>query len=95
MAASMPMSFAVDPEWLEYQRAIRGLSASDLARVARISAATMSAGGAGKRLAEASWRQIAKALKATPVDPIIEALLPKPGKAPGDEDPTDSVGGDD
>ena len=79
------MSFAVDPERLAFQMAIRGLSASDLARKARLSPATMSAACAGKRLRVDSWREVSRALKATPVDPEIEKLLPPPTNDPDDE----------
>jgi len=72
------MSFAVDPARLAYQMAVRGLSASDLARKARVSPATLSAARAGKRVREDSWRQVARALNETPVDPDIERLLPPP-----------------
>jgi transcriptional regulator with XRE-family HTH domain len=81
---SEPMSFAVDPERLVYQMSIRGLSASDLARKARVSCATMSSVCSGKRARSDTWRLVIAALKASPVDPELKKLIPPPD-AEGDE----------
>lgn len=72
------MSVPVDPVRLRYEMAIRGLSASDLAREARVSAATISAALAGRSIAETSLRLIAGVLLAVPVDDVIRQLLAAP-----------------
>ncbi len=53
----------------------RGWAAVDLARVARLSPATVSAALAGRPIAAASVSLIAKALASAPPDEIIDRLL--------------------
>jgi lambda repressor-like predicted transcriptional regulator len=79
------MSVTVPPERLRYQLAIRGMSARDLARKARLSDATVSTALDGKPIAVTSLRLMATALQATPVNPVIEKLLSPEVKAQIDE----------
>jgi hypothetical protein len=69
------VSVVVEPEALKYELAIRGKSAIDLARTARLSPATVSAALAGRPIAEASLRLIVDALAAAPVDEVIVRLV--------------------
>lgn len=69
------MSVLVDAARLQYELAIRGMSANDLAKKIGVSAATMSAIRHGRRIAETSLRLIAGGLEAIPVNAIIERLL--------------------
>ena len=70
------MSVKVDPERLGYELAVRGLSATDLSRRARLSPATVSAALSGRPISATSLRLIAKVLVETPVDTVISQLLP-------------------
>jgi transcriptional regulator with XRE-family HTH domain len=69
------MSTPVDSGQLEYELAIRGMSALDLARKSRVSPATVSGALAGKRIQAATLRLIAAAIAATPVDEVIVRLI--------------------
>jgi plasmid maintenance system antidote protein VapI len=76
------MSVRLDPDLLRYELAIRGISAFDLAKLAHLSPATVSAALAGRPIAEASARQIDKVLKATPPSEFLKRLIPPPPTGP-------------
>ena len=69
------MSFGVDAARLRLEMARRGLSASELARTARLSPQTVGAALAGRAISASSLRLIAKALTESPVMAAIDALL--------------------
>ena len=69
------MSVTVHAGRLRFEIACRGWSASDLAREARLSPATISAALAGRPVAATSVSLIAKALAGAPPDEIIDRLL--------------------
>jgi transcriptional regulator with XRE-family HTH domain len=70
------VSIAIDPQRLRRDLARRALSASELAREARLSGATVSAALAGRPVAASSLRLMADALLRVPVVAAIDALLP-------------------
>jgi hypothetical protein len=76
------VSVAVEPELLRYELAIRGISAVDLAKKARLSPATISSALAGRPIAEASLRLIVVELSKTAVDEVIVRLLGRPLGSP-------------
>jgi hypothetical protein len=76
------MSVAFDPVLLRYELAIRALSAFDLAKRAHLSPATVSAALAGRRIAEASAREIEKVLQAIPPSEFLKRLIPPPPTGP-------------
>ena len=69
------MSFVVDPESLRRELARRGLSASDLARLSGLSAATITAALAGRPIAAKSLQFMAKALAEAPSIAVIDVLI--------------------
>jgi transcriptional regulator with XRE-family HTH domain len=69
------MSFEVDAARLRLEMARRGLSASELARAARLSPQTVGAALAGHAISASSLRLIAKALTESPVLATIDVLL--------------------
>jgi transcriptional regulator with XRE-family HTH domain len=82
------MSERVDPAQLRYEAAVRGLSATDLAKKAGVSVATLSNAFAGKAISATTLKLIATALTATPVDDVIARLLGRGVKPPdGDQPP--------
>ncbi len=76
------MSVLINALLLRYELAIRGLSAFDLAKLAHLSPATVSAALAGRRIAEASAREIEKVLKATPPSEFLKRLISPPPAEP-------------
>jgi len=76
------MSVLINPVLLRYELAIRGLSAFDLAKLAHLSPATVSAALAGRRIAEASAREIEKVLQAIPPLEVLKRLIPPPRTEP-------------
>lgn len=87
------MSVPVDPARLRYELAVRGMEAIELAKMARLSPATVSAALGGKPISEASLRLIATALQSTPVVAVIERLLAPAVRTAGTENPSTPVGG--
>lgn len=82
------MSIPIDPDRLRYELAIRGLSAINLAKRARLSPATVSAALAGKPIAESSVVLIAEVLEATPASDFLRRLVaPVVREASGDQQP--------
>jgi transcriptional regulator with XRE-family HTH domain len=74
------MSVGIDAERLKYEMARRGLSASELARAARLSPQTVGAALAGREISSSSLRLIGSALGDSPIIAVIDALLrPKGG----------------
>jgi transcriptional regulator with XRE-family HTH domain len=69
------MSVSLDPSRLRRELARRGLSATDLAREARLSAATVSAALAGRPITTTTLRLIADVLLRVPVVDVIDELL--------------------
>ena len=69
------MSVAVDSTRLRHELIRRGWSASDLARLAGLSPATVSAALAGRRVATRSLACIAHALCQAPVIDLVDALI--------------------
>ena len=69
------MSVAVDSTRLRRELTRRGWSASDLARTARLSPATVSAALAGRRVATRSLSCMARALCQAPVIDLVDALI--------------------
>jgi transcriptional regulator with XRE-family HTH domain len=69
------MSVSLDPSRLRRELARRGLSATDLAREARLSAATVSAALAGRPITTTSLQLIADVLMRVPVVDVIDGLL--------------------
>ena len=69
------MSVVVHPERLRFEISCRGWSATDLAREARLSPATISAALAGHPIAASSVSLIARALANSPPNKIIDRLL--------------------
>jgi len=65
----------VSRERLDRELAYRGWSASDLARAAGVSAATLSVARQGRPIAPLTLKKIAIALSRAPVVPGLEALL--------------------
>ena len=65
----------VSRERLDRELAYRGWSASDLARAAGVSEATLSVARQGRPVAPLTLKKIAVALSRTPVVPGLEALL--------------------
>jgi hypothetical protein len=77
------MGVIIDTDVLEYLMAIRGLCGQALARIARVSDATVSNTRAGKPISIDSAKRIARALALTPVDEDLRQLL---GKGPAGSD---------
>ena len=75
------MSIVLDGNRLDYEMAIRGVNGSALARRAGVCAATVSNARNDKPIWPTSLELIANALFAIPVNPAIEALIPKPRAA--------------
>ena len=69
------MSFEVEPTTLRREMARRGISASELARVARISPQTVGAALSGRSISESSARLISSALVEVPVVAMLDLLL--------------------
>jgi lambda repressor-like predicted transcriptional regulator len=69
------MSVVVHPGRLRQEMTRRGWAATDLAREARLSHATISTALAGKPVAEKSLALIAGALTRAPVIRIVDALI--------------------
>ena len=69
------MSTPIDSVRLRYELAIRGMSAFNLAKKARLSPATVSAALAGKPIAEATLGLIAQVLEATPESEFLKRLV--------------------
>lgn len=69
------MSIIVHTGRLRFEIACRGWSASDLAREARLSPATISAALSGQPVAASSVALIARAYAKSPPDEIIDRLL--------------------
>ncbi len=69
------MSVCLDASRLRRELARRGLSATDLAHEARLSAATVSAALAGRPITTTSLRLIAEVLMRVPVVDAIDGLL--------------------
>jgi hypothetical protein len=78
------VSIAFDPTRVDYEMAIRGLSGSDLAGKAGVCDATVSTARHGRPISSDSARRIAAALMATPIDPALVRLVPRPDG--GDDD---------
>jgi hypothetical protein len=78
------VSIAFDPTRVDYEMAIRGLSGSDLAGKAGVCDATVSTARRGRPISSDSARRIAAALMATPIDPALVRLVPRPDG--GDDD---------
>lgn len=72
------MSVAIDPAELQLQMVRRGLSGAGLARAAQLSAATVSAALAGKRVSINTLTAIAKALTTAPELAIVDSLIAQP-----------------
>lgn len=82
------MSTPLNAEVLRHEAALRGWSASDLAKEAGLSDATVSSALAGKPISAASLKLMATALKRAPVDEVIERLLGRGVLPPrGDQPP--------
>lgn len=75
------MSVAVNPKRLERELARRALSASDLARLSGLSAATITAALAGRPLATRSLERIATVLADVPSVAVIDTLIGSDGPA--------------
>jgi transcriptional regulator with XRE-family HTH domain len=73
------MSIVVHPGRLRHEMVRRGWAATDLAREARLSNATVSAALAGRAVSEQSLALIAKALSRAAVVEIIDVLLARDG----------------
>jgi transcriptional regulator with XRE-family HTH domain len=69
------MSVRLQPDRLRFEMARRGLSATELARVAKLSHPTVSAALAGRPISATSLQLIAAALARLPVVHMIDALL--------------------
>jgi hypothetical protein len=69
------MSVRVDVRQLRREMARRGWDAIDLAREARLSAATVSSALAGRPIAAASLRLIAEALVRVPAVAVLDRLI--------------------
>jgi lambda repressor-like predicted transcriptional regulator len=69
------MSLVVHAAHLRREMARRGWAATDLARAARLSQATISTALAGKPIAAQSLALIAKALHKTPIIDNIDSLI--------------------
>jgi len=69
------MSVIVDAAHLRLEMARRGWAATDLAREARLSQATISAALAGKAISAMSLSLIAKSLTRAPVIAIVDQLI--------------------
>jgi transcriptional regulator with XRE-family HTH domain len=69
------MSVVVHPGRLRQEMARRGWAASDLAREARLSQATIGAALAGRPVAERTFARIARALSRAPALNVADALL--------------------
>jgi transcriptional regulator with XRE-family HTH domain len=79
------MSVIVAPERLRYELAIRGMSALNLAKKARLSPATVSAALAGKPIAEASLGLIAHVLEVTTASEFLIRLVAPVGGTARDD----------
>jgi transcriptional regulator with XRE-family HTH domain len=73
------MSVVMHPGRLRQEMARRGWAASDLAREARLSQATVGAALSGRPIAERSLARMANALSRSPVLPVIDSLLMSDG----------------
>jgi transcriptional regulator with XRE-family HTH domain len=71
----VPVSVTVHPARLRRELARRALSATDLARLSGLSAATITAALAGRGISAKSLQLMAAALTKTPVVEVIDALL--------------------
>jgi transcriptional regulator with XRE-family HTH domain len=69
------VSVVIHPRRLRQEMTRRGWAATDLAREARLSQATISTALGGRPIAATSLALIAKALSRTPVLDIIDALI--------------------
>lgn len=69
------MTFTVDPSHLRREMARRGLCASELAQLARLSTPTIGAALSGRAISASSLRLIAQALAQSPLLPAIDALI--------------------
>ena len=69
------VSTRMDPARLDRELARRGWNATDLAKAAGISVATMSAARSGRPVANATVCKIAEALLKAPVVPGVDDLL--------------------
>jgi lambda repressor-like predicted transcriptional regulator len=69
------MSVVVHPGRLRQEMARRGWAATDLAREARLSQATISTALAGRPVAAKSLALIAKALSRAPVLDVVDLLI--------------------
>jgi transcriptional regulator with XRE-family HTH domain len=81
------VSTPIDSARLRYELAIRGMSAINLAKKARLSPATVSAALAGKPIAEASLGLIAQVLEGTPESEFLKRLVRPIARANDDLDP--------
>ena len=72
------MSVIVHAGRLRQEMTRRGWAATDLAREARLSQATVSAALAGKAISATSLSLIAKALSRTPAIDLVDKLLAEP-----------------
>jgi transcriptional regulator with XRE-family HTH domain len=73
------MSVVVHPARLRHELARRALSATELARLSGVSAATVTAALAGRAISAKSLQLIAKGLGNVPTVDVIDALLDSPG----------------
>ena len=73
-------SIAIDAERLRVEIARRGWDAADLAREARLSAATVSAAMSGRAISAKSLALIATALLRKPPIEMIDSLIVADGK---------------
>jgi transcriptional regulator with XRE-family HTH domain len=85
------MSVLIDSDRLRYELAIRGMSALNLAKQARLSPATVSAALAGKPIAEASLGLIAHVLEATTASEFLIRLVAPVGSTSREERQPTSV----
>jgi len=95
-AWSAPVGVTVDGQRLDYELAIRGLSAQTLAKSTGLSPATVSVARRSGRVQVESLALIVRVLDATPINPTLERLLRSPrarsdtaatGEPPKDPEP--------
>jgi len=72
-----------DPHRLDYELAIRALSADDLSERSGVPAPTISRARHGRAMNSTTVRSIVAALKQSPVDPGLVALIAKPTNGEG------------
>lgn len=71
----------IDADRLRYEMALRGMTASELARMACINKNTVTRALSGRSVSQRTLRELSRALLSYPTLRLADVLLAKPGAA--------------